>query len=218
MRRLKDTILLILSGGLQFSPQYYPYDVIYKRAGGFSPSSIRVTLNRLVMDREVEKIEKNGIVHFRLASQMIKQLREDFFLDNTPLRWDKKWRVAIGGKRNKLKKLGFGMLRRSIYVSPFKVKLGPSQLQFEVREMLPFSNRELARIAWKLDGVEIRYNKWIKKAANFDKKSGNIMTLIDEYRALVRDNPKLPIELMPITWPFDRVRKILITLVHNNFP
>lgn len=218
MHRLKNTILFILSGGLQFSPQYYPYDIIYKRAGGFSPSSIRVTLNRLVLNKEVEKIEKNDIVHFRLTSKMIKQLKEDFFLDYTPPRWDKKWRVAYAGKRNRLKKLGFGMLQRSIYISPFQVKMDHSQLQFNVREIIPFSHKEAAAIAWKLDELLTRYNKWLKKAANFNKKIGNIMTLVDEYRALVKYDPKLPVELMPVGWPAVLARKKLLSLVSGKFP
>lgn len=218
MRRLKDTILLILSGGLRFSPHYYSYDVVYQRASRFSPSSIRVTINRLVVSREVEKIEKNGVTHFQLTSRAAKQLREDLFLDYTPSRWDRKWRVAVAGKRNNLRKLGFGMLQRSIYISPFTVKTNASQLQFEVRQLLPFSNRELVRIAWKLDKLLPRYNKWIKKAANFDKKTGDITALVDEYRAIVRDDPKLPIELMPVVWPFLRAQKILLAIVGRNFP
>lgn len=219
MRRLKITILLILSGGLRFSPNYYSYDVIYKQVSRFSPSSIRVTINRLVLSREVEKIEKNGVSHFQLTSRAAKQLREDLFLDYVPLRWDRKWRVVAAGKRNNLKKLGFGMLRRSIYISPFTVETNASQLQFEVRQIMPFSNnKEPVRIAWKLDELLTRYNKWIKKAANFDKKTGNIMALVEEYRAIVRDDPKLPTELMPPAWPLGRAQKILRAIVARNFP
>jgi phenylacetic acid degradation operon negative regulatory protein len=73
--------------------------------------------------------------------------------------------------------------------------------------------KQLAHTSWKLDGIEMRYNQFLKKfrpISSIIKKANKLndedcfllrTLLIHEYRRILLSDADLPGELLPANWP-----------------
>lgn len=134
----------------------------------------------------IEKIEKHGEIYIRLTSQGSKKITRDFpLLSLQKRKWDGKWRVVIfdieevnrnarDGLRKKLKELGFGMIQKSVFISPHNVikdmlefieNVGLEDVvyTFEASNLATGDVKELANKVWNLDALNEKYREIIEK-------------------------------------------------------
>ena len=154
--------------------------------GWVPPKYRKHNWNHLVWRRlktgEIEKVIKDNQVYLRLTSAGKEQLKRDFPLLAMKMRqWDKKWRMVFYDiaevsryKRDilriKLQELGFGMIQRSVWITPFdfakdfrefiKSKdLGDNVHVFESPAFLVSDPKKLASKAWSLEKRNSIYEK-----------------------------------------------------------
>jgi phenylacetic acid degradation operon negative regulatory protein len=135
-------------------------------------------------------------------------------------KWDGKWYLVIFDipekikskrdiLREKLKKLGFGQLQASVWVSPFNYlnnvleivkfyKLEPYVILSETDKLGQEESRVLAKRVWKLDRTNEEYKQFIQKYSSL-KSYSKFELEIDFYSILGKD-PQLPLDLLPVDW------------------
>ncbi len=187
--RTRDILLLGLSGGLDlFEEIRDPLQLVgksYENMYGWIPRQYKRhnfmhLVWRSIKTGYIEKIEKEGEVFIRLTSRGNNKVVRDFPLISFQNRkWDKKWRVVIfdiqefnktvrDNLRQKLKELGFGMLQKSVFISPHDVLKDIAEFiesmgldsfvyVFETSNLVVGDVKELAGKVWKLDILGKKY-------------------------------------------------------------
>lgn len=188
MRKLlkpKDILLLTLVGlGDLFEEAKDPLHLVssaYKNMYGFIPVRYKKhnffqVVSRTLRTGDIEKIVKDGKAYLRLTSAGESKTKRDFPITNLTKNWNKRWVLVIFDiseksksvrerLRSKLKSLGFGMLQKSIWISPLPIgkdmkeiieSIGLSKDAFvmEVSGFLFGDPKELVRKVWQLDKWE----------------------------------------------------------------
>lgn len=192
----RDILLLGLSGALDlFEEIKDPLRLVsssYKNMYGWVPDQYKKhnfshLIWRSIKTGYIEKIEKKGEIYLRLTPQGNQKVARDFPLISFQNKhWDKKWRIVtfdiqeINRKlrdnlRSKLKELGFGMLQKSVFISPHDILqdfsefikyagLSEAVYVFEASTLAVGNLRELASKVWKLDDLNEKYRDIIDKA------------------------------------------------------
>lgn len=199
-------------------------------------STFRVELNRFLRTGNIEKIVDNkGRVCYRLTPPGISKFERIFPLYELSRKpWDNKWRVVIFDinekKRNqrnnlrfKLVSLGFGMLQKSVYISPLDVlgdfqeylkttSISNNAFCFEARQVFSSNPREMAAFVWNLKKLNQQYLELINKIENnnFDKKSASFLK--NEYFEILLNDPMLPVELLPEEWVGGKARRMMMKM------
>jgi phenylacetic acid degradation operon negative regulatory protein len=204
----------------------------------YEPSKLRYTYYRLLKTGYIEKVIKNGKPYLRLTNKAGSKLKRDFpLLTIQRKKWDKKWRLVIFDikekekslrerLRDKLKELGFGMLQKSIYISPHDLAfdvyeflknnqlLGKAFILTAKHELMGEAEK-LAEVVWQTKKLEEEYkNLWFdileaKRKGITPKKKQEIK---NRYLELMQKDPCLPFELLPPDWPEPKVRKASLSL------
>lgn len=198
--RPQDVLLLGLSAVADLFQEFQdPFGVLskgYESMHGWVPHRFRKKNYHHLVWRSlrtgyIEKVTKNGEVYLRLTTNGAQRIKRDFpilALQKKP--WDKKWRVvtfdiqevhrqARERFREKLKELGFGMLHKSVFISPHDVlfdfsefveEQGLSDAVFlmEVSHIMVGDVKKLASKLWKLDELNESYRKIIEKIERND--------------------------------------------------
>ncbi|MBL7158872.1 hypothetical protein ISS85_00130 [Candidatus Microgenomates bacterium] len=205
--------------------------------GRWRKSTILPTISKLLSVGDIEKVVKNGHVYLKLTSQGNQKVKEDIpLLTLSKKPWDKKWRLVTfdipekektirESLRRKLVSLGFGQWQRSVYISPYDLiqeinqflkhqKLFNYAVCFEAKRLSESDDRLIAKKAWQLDKLASRYEKFIDSCQesedNIKEKSPekqNLSFLVEEFLELLRENPFLPKELLPLYWPYQQAQK-----------
>ncbi|MDI6883483.1 MAG: PaaX family transcriptional regulator C-terminal domain-containing protein [Patescibacteria group bacterium] len=158
--------------------------------------------------------------NLKLTKEGERKLKQIFPSYKKPSKWDGKWYLVIFDipeylkykrdlLRERLKQLGFGRLQQSVWFSPYnylevilevveKYHLKPYVIVSITDKLGLESSRELAERVWKLRQINQRYKEFIKKylpmpgIPKFDLKI-NILSIL-------KDDPQLPKELLPLDW------------------
>ena len=259
--RTQDILLLGLSGTLDlFEEIKDPFSLVsksYKNMYGFVPTRYkRNNFNHLVWRNiktgYIEKIEKKGEAYIRLTSQGSKKLTRDFpLLLLQKRKWDKKWRVAIfdiqeankstrDGLRKKLKELGFGMIQRSVFISPHDIAQDLSEFiknsgldevvyTFEASNLATGDVKGLADKVWNLNALNEKYMEIIEIIENNhltitrdrvkilntgdqEKMVKLARELKEKYLSLILKDPFLPKELLPFDWMGYKAKELIKNL------
>lgn len=227
--RTKDKVLIALStfgdlleevrdmGGLRSQ--------MYENVYGFIPSNIKkesykYSLNQMLKSDLMEKVIIKGNPVLRISAKGKGKLNRDFPLFNLQDKtWDKKWRVLIfdipekyhwkrDSLRNKIKKLGFGMVQQSVWISPHPFEedvidyvknlgMGEYVLLFISGRTDIGNIEEKVGDIWKLEEINGEYKKL------YDKYDYNV------YLEVLSKDPFLPRELLPKDWWGTKLRKSL---------
>ena len=204
-----------------------PYDISgYRKLQRQRVANIAYQLKKT---GDIEKvIDKNGEVYFHFTDKGKARLIERIpLLRFRRKRWDGKWRQVVFDipeemkvkrkqLRNKLLSLGFGMLQRSVYITPFDISqqvtdfleehsLEEYAIAFEMEKLSGESEKELANVVWKLDNLHRGYLKFMMKWEKFleatDKEVlKKFEKCQEEYFSILLDDPGLPRELLPNDW------------------
>lgn len=206
----------------------------------YKPSDLRRSYYYLLRTGYLEKVIKNKKPYLRLTSKANEKITRDFpFLKMQKRRWDKKWRIVIFDiseesrhtrdlLRDKLKELGFGMLQRSIYISPYNLVqdmyefLHSRHLLGKVfilvaKHQLMGEPHDLANQVWQVEELEDKYDDLWDKIVDLNnkgRKSRNqeARKIKDVYLNLLQEDPCLPYDLLPNDWIGDKVRKAVLKL------
>ena len=193
--RTKDILLLGLSGLLDLWEDVADAGGLmsfsYQQVYGFVPRKYRKHNFRHLVWRslktgEIEKIVKDEKVYLRLTSGGKEKIKRDFpLLSFQKKRWDGKWRMVFYDiaevsrkSRNmlrwKLRELGFGMVQRSVWISPhdlaldfreFVISKGLKERVFvlETPHFLAGDPKNLVQAVWKIDKLNKEYRKIYKE-------------------------------------------------------
>jgi len=142
MNNLKDKILLLLLGGLAFGcsytpgKQWYVLKTVSKEWKKLNPKELKRCINDLCRYEFVGRSKKeDGSTGFYLTEKG-KWRALDYKLENIKNKkenWDGKWRMVAfdipekfkrgrDALRNKLKKIGFCELQKSVFITPYSCK------------------------------------------------------------------------------------------------
>jgi len=205
-------------------------------------------VSRSLKTKHIEKIEKDEKIYMRITSEGRKTIQRDFpmlLLQNRS--WDGKWRIVMfdveeANKkireklRSKLKELGFGMLQKSVFVSPhdiakdfmeFAQASGISEYLciLESRILMVGNEREFANKVWKLEDLNAKYegiideiedakNKYMISNSDRIKKSDiqrekNMRSVRNKWLMTVAQDPFLPKKLLPKIWHREKAEKLV---------
>ncbi len=143
--------------------------------------------------------------------------------------WDGTWTLLAfslpeerRGDRNRLRQrlswAGFGPARNGFWVAPGRVDMALDDLAghvhaFAGQAIEPTDAEALVAETWDLDGIADGYRVFLER---WDRDTPSTTTdplaravhLVTEWRVLVRDDPHLPVELLPDDWPASRAREV----------
>lgn len=242
--RPKDRLLLALAfiGNLVEeipTPRDY-LDAVY----GFYPREYRRNNYLKAFDRSlrtgnIRKLIKDGKPYWRLTTQGKKRLVRDFpLLKWQSGSWDRRWRVVafdIKEKekdrrrqlRGKLLELGFGMLQKSVYISPFDVAedlreylegqgLGEKAYVLVADSLFAGDDRDLAEKVWSLEKLNEEYDEllaiWERgESLGEEPREDLIRKIRSRYMEILAADPCLPQELLPEIWMGGKARRLVLS-------
>src|SRR3989344_3913087 len=199
---------------------------------GFVPakyrhSSYSSTVSQMLSTGDIRKIiNRQGEVQLELTSVGEQQFKRRFKLFLQTHKWDglfmmvifdiaEKNRPARDQFRRKLEELGFGMLQKSVWISPYhfeddmRESLVNQGLETEVfifsgRRLLAGDLRLMASTTWKLSRINEKYQQILHKineSATSPLKNKRILNeAYQEYFTVLASDPLLPRELLPKEW------------------
>lgn len=205
----KDILLLGLAGVLDiFEEIKDPLHFVsssYKSMYGWVPNQYKKhnyyqLVSRSLKANLIDKVEKKGEIYMRITSEGKKVIQRDFpmlLLQNK--HWDGRWRIimfdveevnkkARNRLRRKLKELGFGMLQKSVFISPHDLLRDFSEFAqasgikdylylLETHKLVAGPEREFANRIWRLDDLNERYKDIV---AQIDKIKNSHLFSIDD--------------------------------------
>lgn len=221
MRKLlrpRDILFLTLAGigdlAEEIKDPLHLISSAYESMYGFMPrrykrSNFSQTVNRSLKTGDIGKIIKDGKIYLRLTSTGKTKVYRDFPILNLTKKWNEHWVVVIFDisekskavrerLRNKLKSLGFGMLQRSIWLSPLPIgesmreviqSIGLSKDAFvmEVSGFFFGDPKELVRRIWHLDKLEEDYFKFKNRIETTNQLLKKISDRVNKREAKVRN-------------------------------
>lgn len=186
--RSKDILLLILAGigdlAQEVKDPLHLLSSSYESMYGFVPrrykkSNFLQTVVRNLKTHDIEKVLKDGKVYLRLTSMGKTKVYRHFPILSLTRKWNKHWIIVVfdieektkivrNRFRDKLKSLGFGMLQKSIWISPLEIgedmrevieSIGLSKNAYvmQVSGFIFGDPKELVRQIWHLEKLEEEY-------------------------------------------------------------
>lgn len=220
---IMETILLVLSA--------MPYFLSERSLGramenvgiildGYDPKKLRRSFFNLKNRKYLDK--KNRITE--RGWQKIKSLAPSY---QKLTHWDGQWRLVVFDiperlrqkrdiLRDKLIALGFGMLQKSIWLSPYNYlevieklvgyyKINNYVLATTTSNIGNQDDKFLAETVWHLNKISQAYKEFIIKYQKAEKPdiSGKFF-----YLFILKQDPQLPVELLPKDWQGGKAAKI----------
>lgn len=212
----------------------------YENMYGFVPSQYKranlyTAVNRMLKADLVERVVERGEPKFRLTSVGRKRFTREFPLAQLQKKaWDKKWRIVIfdipekvrwrrDKLRDKLKDLGFGLVQKSAWISPYP-------FEEDVRQLLEASGlshyaylfvteaaylgyiEDLVNRAWKIEKLNSAYRALVSQYRESKSSEEGKREFMNGYLNLLFSDPFLPQELLPSPWSGDEARKVFASL------
>jgi len=221
------TLLAIASEALDVVGDftYNPYPYVYKSLGvSHTKESLKRGIQELIKKGLVEGNKDDGLRLTSAGAEVKQRLLRARSED-----WDGKWRAVFfdipevqrdlrDNLRFELKKLGFGLWQRSVWITPFDIgkELGSYLRKEKISNFVEIlvgervgdlSDREFAARVWPLDKVNEGYKDllggWVeelKKESSAEERLLVAISFHSRYLILLEDDPRLPLELLPDDW------------------
>lgn len=203
-----------------------------ERTKFFQRRSLLNTVNRLLRTEKIIKTVDKGEVRIQITPKGLKVLGINFNVNKFSRKnWDKMWRLVIfdieekskvqrESLREKLKGLGFGMLQKSVWISPFPLenelndyfhdrKIGGEVLVTR-SHVLVEDQRGLASRVWNLEKINKEYKDLCEAWEDIETKSNSTEAFNFEtsFFSLLLKDPFLPRELLPKFWLREKAQRI----------
>lgn len=230
---LTDVILVFVNFGYEVivDPQ-----VARSLSHGFYKMDKRMEkINYLTIKRAIINAKQKGwIKEDLIVTQEGKKRLESIFPEySPPLKWDGTWYLVsfdIPEKfrkkrdilRENLKVLGFGRLQDSLWISPYNF-LGDVQKIIKENFLTPYiilaisnkvgqiNSKNLAEKIWKLSKVHNKYQRFIDEFKN--KENPSISKIYFKYHNILKEDPRLPKELLPVDWKGNEAYRIYLKII-----
>ncbi len=224
VRSLEDFILLWVGFAEEISPLGSAGSMsmmkrLDLRLGGYDPNTLY---------RNFYKLREKGWLDpdWKLTKEGWKRLKSILPEYKKPSTWDDKWyivafdipedrRIKRNAFREKLKKLGFGRLQDSVWISPYNFLANiESLVEFHNMEswVIPSvtnklgreDSQELAGRVWHLEEINKKYKEFFSKYKKLSQKVEELkvdkLKIQMEYLNILKDDPQLPGDLLPDDW------------------
>jgi phenylacetic acid degradation operon negative regulatory protein len=204
----------------------------------FKRTSYLSTVSQMLSVGEINRVvDKKGKPHLELTSKGGRAFKRRFnLLLLQGKKWDGSFMIVIFDVpetqrnvrkvlRHKLIELGFGMLQKSVWISPY-------HFEEDMREFLASKNldsvvivlsakklwtgdlRKMAKNVWELERIIKKYEVVIKKVNEFFKvntrsKKKILKQAYEQYLETLAFDPMLPSEFLPEDWLREKARKLL---------
>lgn len=236
--RIQNKFLTVLSASAEALDvlgnfTYNPYPYLYASLGvSYRKDSIDDVVSDLTKRGLVEGSKEEGLRLTPAGANVTRRLHRA-----RQEEWDGRWRVVIfdipeaqrdirDDLRYEVKKLGFGLWQRSVWVSPFNISAElDAYLQrqglAEVVQILVGErfggpgDREFAAQIWPLHDINERYNQllvgWareLKKESSAVERLQTAASFQNRYFGILTDDPQLPFELLPEDWAGGNAREL----------
>lgn len=225
-----------------------PFDLSaigYRQLYGWVPPRYRkrnlcTTVYRNLKTGMIEKVIKNGQPCFKLTGRGVTRLTHSFPLLKWPdRRWDGFWRVVVFDieekrryrrdfLRRRLKSLGFGMLQKSVFISPFDLAaivkgflktmgLESATMVLKASNLFVENEKVLAARIWSLPKTNEAYRhllEFIEAGRSLDgERRDHFLRLVrNRYLDILLEDPRLPYELLPKNWLGEKVGEAVRSL------
>lgn len=192
-----------------------PYRYMYSLPYG--EEAVVNSVQRMVRTGYLSRDGRGRKAKYRLSEKGKERIRQKisrFLTDD--VKWDGLWRLVIydigeNQRRDRdhlrkfLKSLGFGMLQRSIWISPHSVKdeletfleesgMREAVLVVETKYVGGWGDKELASKVWGLSDLEDEYQKFLDRCQRLRRAD---KSLRKHYQWLVVSDNLLPSEIFP---------------------
>src|SRR5689334_6134859 len=214
---------------------------------GVSDSAARAALSRLTRNKLLVTSKSGRRTVVGLSERAARILddggRQIFSFGQTSQPWDGMWslvafsipernRAARDSLRKQLRWLGFAPLYDGLWVAPRDrtaevitqlAELGiTTATAFRASTISGVSADGLPQRAWDLDGLRVRYDRFIASAGSLRERAlaGRVSPvaaliartrMMDEWRGFPEADPDLPDELLPGAWPRATARELFTT-------
>jgi len=144
-----------------------------------------------------------------------------------PKKWDGKWYLVIFDIpekirlkrdifREDLRKLGFGQLQASVWISPYNYlnnileiirfyRIENFVILSETDKLGQEESQNLAKRIWNLDKINEEYKKFIQK---YYLTKPSIFEMKIDFYSIFRKDPQLPLDLLPEDWKGEEAYKL----------
>jgi phenylacetic acid degradation operon negative regulatory protein len=240
---VSDWLSLCLAGVFDFLMEMRdPFGLIsnyYQRTYGYVPIrfqrfNISHTLWRAIKTKRLIKKKERNKIFFYLSSLEEKRLKKKFpllIIKNN--QWDGFFRVVVYDieeerkrvrdyLRENLKKFGFGMFQKSVWISPHnflreikkiieKANLKGRVIYFETRNFYIKDIKELAKKIWPIEKLNEQYKELYNKLLKYyslKKTSDRVKVLKSLQEKIINlyfQDPFLPKEFLPDDWKREEV-------------
>ncbi|MDZ4229346.1 MAG: CRISPR-associated endonuclease Cas2 [Patescibacteria group bacterium] len=206
---------------------------------GYSRRKYRDLLHRLIRIGQIQQLIIDGQVQLRLTGAGRELLLKNFpVLQLQGKTWDGFWRIVIfdipeskrkqrDALRRALKKMGFGRLQDSSYISPHELSqpfldwlqakgLPGSVIILEAKQKHLGNPKNLAAKVWSLASLAGSYRHLIERLTTrfgikeVKKREDWLKKIHQEYLQIILTEPLLPQELLPADWPAAKCLKFLL--------
>lgn len=207
--------------------------------GGFSMSNVQRVLSNTALgihkkeiQRALYRAKSHGWVknNLKLTQEGKRKLKSILPVFSPQKKWDGNWYLVIFDVpeklrrkrdilREKLKKLGFGQLQQSVWISPinYLFLLEKVIFNYQLESYVIFSqtnkigretSQELAGKIWKLNELNKKYQKFILDwERTHDKKEKCFLQM--RYLQILSKDPQLPKELLPKEWAGNKAHQLV---------
>ena len=235
---LTDWLILGLAGALDFFQEIRdPFGIIsnyYQTYFGTVPQRYRKenlshSLWRALKRGKIKRFIKKGKVFYYLTSEGKKQIGKKYLLLIAKKKqWDRRWRLVIfdiveknrKGReflRKNLKMMGFAMLQKSVWISPYNFfnyvknliknyQLEKDVILIETDNLYVSDYIDLARKIWPIDELNNKYQKILQKInkihhlKNRSDRNQKLNEIKKEIIDIYLRDPHLPKALLPPDW------------------
>lgn len=206
-------------------------------------SSYLSSVSRRLSTGDINKVvDNNGSVHLELTPGGKEKFKRRFPLFMQNKKWDGYFMVAVfdipekertnrDNLRRKLKSLGFGMLQKSVWISPYhfeddmnefldNMDLKDKVFMLTAKKLLLGDIKKFAGKVWKLEKINKEYARvfdtFYKRKPSIDKEGSKLKLsskkakqVYDLYLSALLKDPLLPKEFLPGDWLRDRALSLV---------
>lgn len=235
----KDILIFLAAVADEIENQSLRYQLWRLWTGeDFKSFNFSRTVSKILSIKEIEKVEKNGRVFYKLTSKGLEGLSERIPVLKLAKRpWDGYWRIVIFDieekrkilrekLRSKLLSLGFGMWQKSVYVTPHDIEeeingylksnnLYSSCVCLVAKRSDLGDEKALAEKVWQLEKLNDEYEELTSDCQRLEKekiKSKEFSKIWTKYKELILKDPHLPKQLLPSYWKAEKARKVINSL------
>ncbi|MEW6455574.1 MAG: PaaX family transcriptional regulator C-terminal domain-containing protein [Acidobacteriota bacterium] len=215
-----------------------------------SETAVRLALSRMAKQGLIQSRKIGRQSYYSLSEKgkewMLKGKHRA--LEREPKPWDKKWRLLVytipeelrslrDTLRDELRRLGYGSLGSSLWISPYdfkeelerifdKLKVAEYVETFEAKYTGFREEQELISKVWDIRGLERCYKEFYNQYASLlaaHKRKIERKEAVDpgecfvqrfrltvEFIDIAMDDPMLPLELLPVNWAGSKAKKIYL--------